>query len=210
MKQISFLFILLAVLAMPGLSQNDSNNDPEIKTLFGNKPRSNGGYIGLGIGYTQLDGQDAFTTTFRGGWIINHGFVLGLSGTGFSNDFYLNHNPGTEYSSLQGGYGGLLFQPILFPEFPVHVSFPITLGAGGVAALHSHYYEAFDASYYLEDESFFLLAEPGVELELNIIKFIRASFGVSYRFTTPLNLMDYQDDDMMGLTGSFTLSFGKF
>lgn len=208
-KTISF-WLLAFILSFSSFAQTDGSTDDGVKTLFGNKSRSHGGYAGLGVGYTQIDGQDAFTTTFRGAWIIDHSFAIGISATGFSNDLYIDHPSGSDYNSLQGGFGGILLQPIIAPKFPVHVSFPITLGAGGVAALNTHYYDAFDASWYVEDEAFYFIAEPGVEVELNLVKFIRASVGASYRFTTPLALNGYSSGELRGFTGNFTLSFGKF
>lgn len=210
MKKTVLLLLTSILMGVSGYSQTDGSTDNGIKTLFGEKPRSHGGYIGLGVGYTQLDGIDAFTTTFRGAWIINHGFAIGISATGFSNDLYVNHASGSDYRSLQGGFGGLMLQPIVAPKFPIHVSFPVTLGAGGVAALSSHYYDAFDATWYVEDEGYFFLVEPGIDVELNLVKFIRVSFGASYRYTTPLVVDGYGSDAMRGFAGNFTLSFGKF
>jgi hypothetical protein len=210
MKKNVLLLFALFLLAISSFAQTDDKTDNGIQTLFGEKPRSHGGYIGLGVGYTQLDSKDAFTTTFRGAWIINHSFAMGISATGFSNDLYVNHPSGSDYRSLQGGFGGVMLQPYVAPRFPIHISFPVTLGAGGVAALSSHYYDAFDANWYVEDEGYFLLVEPSVDIELNLVKFIRASFGISYRYTTPLAVDGYSSDAIRGFAGNFTLSFGKF
>lgn len=205
-----FLFAGFAIAAVVLVAQNDSTRNQEIKTLFGSKPHSHGGFASLGVGYSQIDQQDAFTSTFRGAWLIDHTFAIGISATGFSNDLYINHPSGANISSIQGGFGGILLQPVIAPRFPVHVSFPVTLGVGGVASLQTHYYDDFDATWYVNDEAFFFIAEPGVELELNLVRFIRASFGVSYRYTSSVLLQGYENDVLHGLSGNFSLSFGKF
>ncbi len=203
-------FLILFLSSMTLWAQENSSNNDEIKTIFGSKPHSHGGYVLLGGGYTQIDGRDAFTSTFRGAWLIDHSLGIGIAATGFSNDLFLNHPAGSDIRSLQGGYGGLLIQPVVAPKFPVHVSFPVVLGAGGVAAMRTHYYDDFDASWFVEDEAYYLFAEPGAEIEFNLVKFIRASVGVSYRFTSSLTLNGYSSSDLRGFAGSFSLSFGKF
>ncbi|MPM70022.1 hypothetical protein SDC9_116973 [bioreactor metagenome] len=208
MKKIFLTIATVAMLAFAAFAQEENNN--EIRTLLGSKPHSNGGYIGLGGGYTQISGKDAFTTTFRGAWIIDHGFAIGVAGTGFSNDLYVGHESGSNYSSMQGGYGGLLLQPIIFPKFPVHVSFPVLLGVGGAASVTTFYNEPYDPYWDMHDEAFYFIAEPAAEVELNLVKWIRLSMGVSYRLTSPLNLSGYGDHDLQGLSGNVTLSFGKF
>lgn len=208
MKRILLTMAAVAMLVFAALAQDEGNN--EIKTLMGSKPHSNGGFIALGGGYSQIAEKDAFTSTFRAAWIIDHGFAIGLAGTGFSNDLYVGHSSGSDYSSIQGGYGGILMQPIIFPKFPVHISFPVLLGVGGAASVSTYYNEPWDAYWDMSDETFYFIAEPAAELELNLVKWIRLSMGVSYRFTSPLNLYGYGNHDLNGFSGNVTLAFGKF
>ncbi|MDX9932700.1 MAG: hypothetical protein RB294_08960, partial [Bacteroidales bacterium] len=116
----------------------------------------------------------------------------------------------TEFSSIQGGYAGLLLQPVIFPKFPVHISFPVLLGAGGAASVSTYYNEPWDAYWEMQDETFYFIVEPAAEVELNLIRWIRLSAGVSYRLTSPVNLQGYSNDVLRGLSGNVTLSFGKF
>jgi len=100
---------------------------------------------------------------------------------------------------LAGGYGGLFFQPILFPKAPVHVSFPIILGAGGVylnPRENQKYHWDYDYDYnYSYDSDFFLVFEPGVEVEFNMLRYLRMSVGASYKFTNDVNLVyEYEVD----------------
>jgi len=132
------LFTLLMAILMMALVNAQDNNE-EMKLLFNKKDKSgnkiaNGGYGAITIGWTQIDGQNAATMGARVAWIANHHFGLGLAGRGFITDFSTSttYNP-SEYF-LAGGYGGLMFEPIIAPMYPVHVSFPILLGVGGVTA----------------------------------------------------------------------------
>jgi len=210
MKKLLISISAILLLTVASIAQNDSIRPDEIKTLFGSHPHSNGFYVGLGGGYSQIDGQNAFTTTFRSAWIIDHSFAIGLAATGFSNDLYVGHSSETEFFSIQGGYAGLLLQPVIFPKFPVHVSFPVLLGAGGAASVSTYYNEPWDAYWEMQDETFYFIVEPAAEVELNLIRWIRLSAGVSYRLTSPVNLQGYSNDVLRGLSGNVTLSFGKF
>ena len=210
MKKLLISISAILLLTVASIAQNDSIRPDEIKTLFGSHPHSNGFYVGLGGGYSQIDGQNAFTTTFRLAWIIDHSFAIGLAATGFSNDLYVGHSSETEFSSIQGGYAGLLLQPVIFPKSPVHISFPVLLGAGGAASVSTYYNEPWDAYWEMQDETFYFIVEPAAEVELNLIRWIRLSAGVSYRLTSPVNLQGYSNDVLRGLSGNVTLSFGKF
>jgi hypothetical protein len=94
---------------------------------------------------------------------------------------------------LTGGYGGLYVEPILLPRSPVHLSFPVLFGAGGISFISRD--EGFNENF-IEDSKAFLLIEPSAELELNLTRFFRLAFGASYRFPTQFDV---------GLPGSYTI-----
>ena len=214
---ILFAFALVAVFAQ------DKEAPQEMKTIFGgqNDRISHDGYGALMVEYAQIDGKDAAIVGGRGGWIINHRLALGLAGKGIaSNLSYPYDDAGQEYTEkyyLNGGYGGLLIEPILAPFSPVHVSFPVIIGAGGVAySLKYKYQNNYDNNFWETiDASAFFIVEPGIELNLNLVKFMRISFGGYYRFTSGLNLEDpYGDkaakDILDGFSAGISLKFGKF
>ncbi len=180
----------------------------EVRTIF--DPRSgSGGYGALSIGYTSINGRDALLMGGRGEWIIGHGFGLGLGGYGFVNDPIQIAN--ANYS-LAGGYGGLIMEPILLGSFPVHLAFPILLGAGGVA--NSSYsfssWHNFGYDSYVEDAAVFFVAEAGLELEFNLIRFFRMSLFGTYRYTSDIQLRNVSKDALMGWNTGLTFKFGSF
>lgn len=225
------LFILIAVVSLQA-----QQGDEEMKMLFNKKENpnkqkmANGGYGGIVIGYTQIDGKDAMTIGGRAAWIANHHFALGVAGRGFFNNFnttgYYNSNYDPDYNeeySLAGGYGGLLLEPILVPMSPVNVSFPIVVGAGGVTAMPTNWnnYNYYDTYYY--NTTAFFLAEAGVDVQFNITKFFRVAVGGSYRYTSDVYLQyQYYDendkiqytnvpkDALRGFNFDLSLKFGWF
>jgi hypothetical protein len=206
------------IIGSMAITYGQEEKGKEMKTLFGPTDHkiSHGGYFGLSVGYTQIDGQDAFTLGGRAAWIIDHHVAVGLAGTGFVNSIYIDGywdqvDPGQGYY-LVGGYGGFFIEPIIATNFPVHLSFPILIGGGGLAfndyTWHDYQWE--DNNYDPYDYDAYFVVEPGVEIELNLVKPVRVAFGVSYRFTSDLH-MNYVPGDMMnGITGKMTFKFGKF
>jgi len=212
--------ILLAVIMALGImaisyGQDDKSN--ELKTLFGNCDHkiSHGGYFGLSVGYTQIDKQDVMTLGGRAGWVIDHHVTIGLAGKAFMNSVFIEGDfPNTPENGLylSGGYGGFFIEPVIFPNFPVHVSFPIIIGGGGFVLNESPWHDYADDNDYYEpyDWDSYFVVEPGVEIELNVVKFFRIAVGGSYRYTSDLHISEVPKDMMSGFSGEVTFKFGKF
>lgn len=220
MKTIKFLPLVLALIVAFSLNAQDSD---EMKTLFtksssGNKI-SHGGYGSFSVGYSQVDKKDALQIGGRAAWIANHRFALGLAGYGFFNSIQKNYDEDPANYFLTGGYGGIFFEPIFMPNKPVHISVPIILGVGGVSAAQS---KEWTSSYHNDrvnyyDTDAYLVFEPGIDIEFNIVKFFRVALGASYRLTNGVNLKyEYLDDDFNTKTiiidknalNSFTFNVG--
>ena len=197
---------------VPASQQVYTSNPNEIQTLTG-PGRNVGFYFGFRSEYSQIAGYDAFGAGGTFAMIANHGLAIGFSGKGFFTEPY-ERIPGSNTSySYTGGYGGFLIEPIIYPKFPVHVSFPILLGAGGIAKSTMINYEyPYDyTEVFIDDAEAFLIAEPGMELEFNVTRWMRLGLGASYRFTTNLESnSSFESNPMNGFTGGFFVKFGKF
>jgi hypothetical protein len=188
MKRTVILSVLISILLSPLFSQeNDSikkeKKDDEFKTLFGHN-RPGGAYGAFSFGYTEIDKIQAVTFGGKFEWIVGHSIGFGFGGNGFINEYHWDPNLGRDVF-LTGGYGGFIIEPILLPKFPVHLSFPILLGAGGISYITK---ETQDYHNMIEDSEVFLIAEPSAELEFNITRHFRLALGASYRFTTPFDV----------------------
>jgi hypothetical protein len=212
MKNIIFISAFLILLSSAAFSQEDeSTKKPqEFQTLLGHD-KHNGFYGAFSVGYTEIEDKQAVTFGGRLEWIAGHSIGLGFGGTGFINE---NHFEPSLNSNvfLTGGYGGLYIEPIVMPNFPVHISFPILLGGGGVS------YVTEDMNWdhnMIEDTEAFLIAEPGAELELNLTRNFRLALGTSYRFTTPFNVgtsvaTEVNSNALKGFSFMMTFKFGRF
>jgi hypothetical protein len=156
----------------------------------------------------------------RGGWVIGHKFVLGGAGYGMTTNNILANDQllagDSTQLKLQMGYGGVLIEYIAMPKKAIHLSFPLILGAGG-ASVSNKIYDPYDnvnqedwTNFEIVESSGYFIAEPGVNLELNIVRFMRMTMGANYRFITGTNLERISDSDLSGISFNFGLKFGKF
>jgi hypothetical protein len=212
MKRIVFILSLLTVsiYSFSQVLEDESTRkrkDDEIRTLI-EKSDDIGGYGGLSVLYSQIDAKDAFVFGARGGLIMGHIFTLGIAGTGFINDSHLD-NTLDRNVSLAGGYGGMFFEPIIFPKAPVHISVPVLIGIGGVAYTSVEVRE-WENDYFVEDSETFLVVEPGIEMEMNFTRFFRFSMGAYYRYTSEIELLNTDKDVLNGFSFGVNFKFGKF
>jgi hypothetical protein len=209
MKRTGLLFIF--ILAISFAKAQDSYQNDEIRTLF-SKNQSIGGYGAFTMSYSNIDGYDAFVTGGRGAVIFDHALAIGLGGYGFVNNLDYDHYNNNRNLSLAGGYGGLLIEPIIAGKSPVHLSFPILIGGGGVALVDMYSWDYRGNPYpgYEYDYDAFFVIEPAVELEFNIARFFRLAAAVSYRFTSDIQLHQTDKDALRGFNYGLTFKFGKF
>lgn len=163
-------------------------NEQQIRTIFsGSEVKSLRGYGALSIEYTTIDNLDAICIGGRGAVIVNHNLAFGIGGKGFiSNTVYDNYL--LDDYEFSGGYGGFYIEPIIMGNNPVHLSFPVLIGAGGIGYLKHWGEDDGDDNYVDEDSNAFFVLEPGVEIEFNMIKWMRMAIVGSYRFTSDINL----------------------
>jgi len=193
MKTMKILPIIFALLiGFSAIGQEEEKE--EMKTLFKQSSTdkiTSGGYGSFSIGYSKIDSKDAMQFGGRVAWIANHKFAMGLAGFGFVNNIQKNYDADPSEYFLAGGYGGFFFEPILMPNKPVHISFPIIFGVGGVSAVEADNWEKsshYDNNSYYYDTDAYLVFEPGIDIEFNIVKFFRVALGASYRLTNGVNL----------------------
>ncbi|MEM7161000.1 MAG: hypothetical protein AAF487_01040 [Bacteroidota bacterium] len=210
--------ITMAIAIMIGsllFAQENQNNEQQ--TLFGNK-RGFGGFIGLNSQAAQINGQEAYLTGAELNMVLGHSLNIGVKGMGLVSDIESNtfNDDGDAYK-LQMGYGGVNIEPVIASKSVLHVTTPLFLGIGGIAETYDPLWEgdiingvetAFDQKPHRTD--MFLMAEPGVNLELNVFKFMRLTGGVSYKFVTDTQIPGIETSDIEGLSANLSLRLGWF
>jgi len=206
--------VILIILLVNNLSYVFSQDTVVYKTVFGNL-ETTGFYYGINGKSTLISGKYTFDFGMNLAFIINDNVALGVQGNAFWQqpefDDLLN-----DKFNLQGLYGGFFVEPIIFPFYAFHVTFPVYFGGGIIDYcevgndLLNHY------DYYTYDEAGFAFAEPGIEIEMNVIEQLRLSLGAHYKFTSNINL--FYDDETHIVPASvlnnfnfgLTLKFGTF
>jgi len=213
-------FLVSTNLYLFGQENPPENNNSEIKTLFKSDKAGAGGYGGITARYTEIGTIPGMVVGARGCFIAGHSLAIGIAANGiFSEKTYNDRLAQDSYFS--GGYGGLCIEPIFLPKYPIHISVPIVMGAGGISYKTKSSNDdwglfASNTSSVQDTKSFFI-AEPGVELEINVLKFFRLAMGGYYRFTSDVRLKYANSNDLIekasflrGFSVGVTLKLGKF
>jgi hypothetical protein len=195
MKTSVFLFLLLVVV-FPALSQE--------QTLIGGDFES-GGFGGPVLKVTTVNGVGAVMVGGRGGWIINHSFVLGGGGYSLVTNVKAKLTD-SAHQYIELGYGGLDLEYIASSDDLLHLSMGLLIG-GGSAGYKNENSDSFNQHHSMD--SFFVL-EPSVHANLNVTHYFRIAAGVSYRYITGLQSVVATNADLSGPSAVLTLKFGKF
>ena len=172
------------------------------ETLVGEEIQS-GGYGGPVWKLTPINGTSTSLTGGRGAWLINHKFGIGGGGYGTVSDvkseFTLDDRP--LYIELD--YGGLELEYIHDSDKLLHWTLHTLLSTGTVK-LRQH-----SPDREVQSDKIYLL-EPSLNADLNIAKWFRIGFGVSYRYVIDLDLAPLSQSDLRSLSGLIYLKFGSF
>jgi hypothetical protein len=206
-------------------SDRDDRNEPErqyyvksrssrksdIKTISGSVNHS-GGFGALSFRATKFRGQPMVLGGVRGGWIVNRSLGIGLEGYGIVPTAKFDDIDPLNGVVAVGGYGGFFLEPIFFSNQVVHITFPVSAGAGWLGYIldWKNYAGTNRGTNISEDNDVFWYVEPGVDLEVNIARNFRLDLGVSKRFTQDLELAETTEKDFNGINYFLTLKIGGF
>ncbi len=213
MKNLLSVLFLMLVLGAPLMAQ-------EQETLF-NSPVEHGGYGGLVQKLTSIRGEAGWMMGGYGGWLIDHRLMIGVGGYGLVSNVRASaeseaaYSPWDEPLYVEFGYGGLMLEYTLAPSKLVHINLQTLIGAGGVTHRTNMYENLLDDDgpdyrHYGRREAVFV-AEPAVNVELNVTEWFRVAAGGSYRFVSGVNEMrGLSNKDLSGPSASLALKFGAF
>lgn len=162
--------------------------------------------------YTTINDVGSIIVGGRGGWIINHSLIIGGGMYGLASqvsvDVIEGDNILKDADELRMMYGGFEIEYIFNSSNVFHVSIYTLLGMGSIG-YRSDFYENNDY-YHMGDQNRFFVAEPAVNLEINVTTFFHLALGASYRFTSGAEYQTITDSNVSGFNGMLTFKFGKF
>ncbi len=199
--------LLFCIVTMNAVMAQDN-----IRTVFKKGIISSGGYGAITNKFTKLRGDYANLSGIYGGWYINHRLMIGLAGTASTNNIPVPLQFSTDPSrnrTYQYGQFGLMTEYVVASHKPVHLVFQMFGGAGFTLQYDRHNWSGNHVNS-INDENWFVVAEPGVQVEVNLFKWMRFSPGVSYRASFGSDAEGMKDKDIRGISYNATLKFGKF
>jgi hypothetical protein len=203
-------FFILLGLCLVTFSKLLAQDDMQI---LAKDLRHSGGYFALMFKSSSFKDQSFVLMGGRGVWVINRAFGIGFEGNGIIpiNSYEGIDPDGINKAILVGGYGGLVLEPILWSNKLVHITFPVSGGAGWLGYLpdwESTNYDPMQNNLY--DDDIFWYIEPGASIELNVARFFRIGAGATRRFTQDLDLVNTNPSELDQFNFSLTLKFGSF
>jgi len=208
--------LLISAISLLLTASNFAQND-EVQTLF-KKENSFGCYFGFAVKPADINNQSAILTGGEMGFALGHQLNVAIIGMGMASNIkanLLDANGNNLYYEM--GYGGLKLEPVLFSNKLVHLTIPMIFGAGRTVLTRKStvaYLNEWDSNwnYYPEhvDSDFFLIAEPGLNIEVNLYKHMRLDVGAGYRLVNDINMIGTNNSTFEGLSGNIGLKFGWF
>ena len=211
MKKV-FTLLLIAFMVQISFAQEDNAEiKDDINTVFTKENfRFTGGYLAPDFKVGDVHEDISVLAGIKLGFTFNDKFSIGLAGYNLVNNsnFYTEAN---ELARINLGYGGLSVEYSMFSNKIIHFTIPVVVAAGSITLYEDNNNDNYYFNYFDEYESSTaLVVEPGVNIEVNLFKFLRVDLGASYRLVSGTDLVNLTDEDLSDLSFNATLKFGIF
>jgi hypothetical protein len=177
------IVVLFSVISTLKLSAQDTTHT----LLKFRKPESIGIYVAPEFQYGSLNGD---FTNFGGGSLmlmVNNRFAFGVTGQSSISNTFSPKNSSPLFVRSQFGGGKIEYS--LNPNSAIHVTLPLVVGIGEVQADSLSGRSGFfgggerNNNYYNRRGNSYVVIQPGVNVEANMLKFMKLFVGVNYRFS---------------------------
>lgn len=168
----------------------------EMRYIFSDKDYHISGFGAPIVEFSSYDGEFAVYNGGGGAVIFNNTFYIGGFGMGMTTE----HRFPTIYNdygepinidyNVEFGYGGLWVGYIFMPNNPIHFGISSKFGMGALSLYDS------DFEYDENDRhnDFVGVITPQAEVEMNLTRWFKISFGAGYRFVTGIGNETYRAD----------------
>jgi hypothetical protein len=222
MKAIYFTAGLFFIMSFGGFAQEfipQNNSETTDQTVIG-------GFFSFDNKLSTLHGANVWFSGGTFGIVIDHQMRIGLGGYSLKTKSMFDYaNPAEDYKEYllnnELGYFGLAFEYVFFPDAPVHITIPVLL-AGGSAKIKQEVPlnqlsfpdpQGIESTYWaLVEKSNLAVIEPGINIELEILPWMRLDLGTSYRFVlgSELESILNSDRNLSGASFHAGLKFSCF
>lgn len=179
-KSLAFA-VLISLISTIKLSAQDTTHT----LLKFRKPESIGIYVAPEFQYGSLNGD---FTSFGGSSLmlmINNRFAFGVTGQRSLSNTFVPKNSSPLY--VQSYFMGGKIEYALNPAAAVHITFPLMIGMGVAQAdstisRSNNWFEERGKGFSKRGNNYAII-QPGVNVEANLLKFMKLFVGANYRFS---------------------------
>jgi hypothetical protein len=188
------------------------------QTIFKNAGISrSGGYGAISNKFSTINGDFVNMPEVYGGWFVNRKFMIGFAAAATTNYIPVAEpfrNFPAKRMTYQYGQAGLMTEYVMASTKMVHFNFNLLTGAGFTTQYDRNNLDTWDFDDWDDDDhhkaNVFFVLEPGVQVEINVLKWMRFSPGVSYRRTFGASGDGLSDTKLSNISYNLTLKFGRF
>ncbi len=209
MKRILFA-IVATMLILPAMAQEEEKESSEIDFLFKkHEVRFTGAYMSPEMKFSKVNGDNAL---FIGGHLaanfnrkMSYGFAAYVNV--LKNEFSVDPD-----MTLRTGFGyvGMFNEYVMYSERKVHLTFPMVIGVGGVTVWDKNEDLVEGEEWNDVETSAAFVFEPGINVEVNLTKFMRFTAGASYRLVRKSDLVHLSDKDLSCFAVNAGFRFGFY
>jgi len=193
----------------------DEQPQSDIQTVFkGTKTRVTG-YGAISNKFTNIDGKYMNLSEVYGGVYLNRKLMLGIGGAASTNNLPVPQ----QYATVEGrqlSYEyvqfGLYSEYVIGSNKTIHPVAHLFAGPGLTVQYDRNKWDEFDdiEQDNKHDENWFMVAEPGVQIEINLFRWMRFSPGISYRMAFGNDAAGLSDSKLSGMSFNASMKFGRF
>jgi hypothetical protein len=207
MYRLFFVFIILSCIKL-SFAQQDGNYIFDTKSDLKHSM-----YLGPELKLSRMIKGYQLYTGFKGGILFNDKIAFGVSGGGFVTETVFKYYYDQDNKDLLNTvmlYGGFNFDYIIRTRSPVQLSFPMLVGCAGIVLFSTDTTINMIADEKMVEGGVFIIYEPGINLEVNLARFLRMGFGVGYRFAFRGDMDRVSPGDLSDFTFNWNIKFGSF
>ncbi|MCF8304736.1 MAG: hypothetical protein K9I94_15780 [Bacteroidales bacterium] len=210
MKTKSVITAMLLVVTM--ISAQAQKNEGDYILAFGKeKTHTLGLYGGLYGSYSEVQDLSSGYLGYRLGAVINEKWGFGFAGFGLSNDHTMRELVSDGTYHMQAGYAGMFVEYIQPIGRHVNASFSVISAAG---LIKYQYDKAFAKEKVwhedIIDQDTYGVFEPGIELQTRLSKNWWIGAYATYRTTSPIKMLNTEEDVLENYTAGISIKLGKF
>ncbi len=193
-----FLIVFIMILMM-GVTTGHSKS---MKNLVDILDIDWGAYSSVGLDFGAVGSQYPTFLNWRAVIMMNHFFVLGVSGRNLLGQYTMPQQTGGENAFLKNSYLGFTMGIHYFSYSPIHFSTSMTVGSGRIG------YNTVSGAE--STENFFVMI-PEIAIEIRLVEFIQ--FAIEGRYPLYFNFNDLLGvglNDINGFYWGVSVRFGSF